>query len=153
MSMWGTFTALRGSSTRCEIATAMVAMLRRRAVHIATDSFVLVKKGNAYLEHLRDREATKLREEDGTLILGGRTSHLHRRAPWKQKWVLMKDGDLWRQFGTIAEAKKTKAIAVEGDEHEAVSSIQRPVPPARLVGGWRSEVAATGGQDMFPRPM
>ena len=93
---WGTFTALRGSSTRCEIATAMIAMLRQKAVHIATDSLALVRKGNAYLDHLRAREATKLKEDDGTLILGGRTSHLHRKAPWKQRWTLMKDGDLWR---------------------------------------------------------
>ena len=65
-SMWGTFAALRGSSTRCEIATALVSMLRKRAVHIATDSLALVRKGNAYLDHLKDREATKLREEAGT---------------------------------------------------------------------------------------
>ena len=106
--MWGTFTALRGSSTRCEIATALVAMLRRKAVHIATDSLAQVRKGNTYLEHLRARNDTKLKEDDGTMILGGRTSHLHRKTPWKQRWSLMKDGDLWQQFGRIAEAKNQK---------------------------------------------
>ena len=28
--LWGVFTGLRGSSTRCELATALVAMLRKK---------------------------------------------------------------------------------------------------------------------------
>ena len=110
INMWGTFTALRGSSTRCEIATALVAVLRQKPAHIGTDSLALVRKGTAYLEHLQARRCTKIKEDDGTLILGGRTSHLHRRAPWRQTWQLMKDGDLWDAFGKAADAKNPNAI-------------------------------------------
>ena len=116
-AMWGTFTALRGSSTRCELATALIAMLRQRPVHIGTDSLALVRKGTAYLEHMKTRRTTTLKREDGTLILGGRTSHLHRPTPWRQRWKLMKDGDLWQEFGRIAETKNpnaTKLSKVKG---------------------------------------
>ena len=83
INLWGTFTALRGSSTRCEIGTALIAMLRKRPVHIGTDSLALVRQGTTYLEHLQAINETKIKEEDGTLILGGRTSHLHRKTPWR----------------------------------------------------------------------
>ena len=55
-TMWGTFTALLGSSTRCEMATVLVAMLRRKPVHVATDSLALVRKGTTYLGHMQARE-------------------------------------------------------------------------------------------------
>ena len=109
--------ALRGSSTRCELATALIAMLRQKPVRIGTDSLALVRKGTAYLEHMKARRATTLKGEDGTLILGGRTSRLHRRTPWRQRWELMKDGDLWQEFGRIAETENpnaTKLSKVKG---------------------------------------
>ena len=91
VAMLGVSTALRGSSTRCEIATAIIAMLSERPVHLGTDSLALVKKGTAILEHQQSRNEAKLKEQNGALILGGTTSHLHLDSPWKQNWKLVKD--------------------------------------------------------------
>ena len=109
VAMWGVFAALRGSSTRCEIATAIIAILSERPVHVGTDSLALVKKGTVILEHQQQRNKTKLKEQDGTLILGGATSHLHRESPWKQRWQLMKDGDLWQVFYQSAAEKNARS--------------------------------------------
>jgi len=109
-AMCGVFTALRGSSTRCEIATAIIAMLIERPVHIGADSLALVKKGTVILEHQRQRNGAKLKEQNGALILGGTTSHLHRESPWKQRWKLMKDGDTWKVFYQSAAVKNPEAV-------------------------------------------
>ena len=85
-------------------------MLSERPVHIGTDSLALVKKGTAILEHQKNKNEAKLREQNGALILGGATSHLHRDSPWKQRWKLMKDGDLWQGFSQSAAEKNPEAI-------------------------------------------
>ena len=48
VAMWGVYTVLRGSSTRCEIAIAIIAMLRKKPVHIGADSLALVGKGRRF---------------------------------------------------------------------------------------------------------
>ena len=55
-------------------------------------------KGHGIPSAHKARRSTTLKKDDGTLILGGETSHIHRNTPWKQKWKLMKDGDLWAAF-------------------------------------------------------
>ena len=69
IAMWVTFIALRGSSTRYELATVLMAMFRQKPGHIGADSLAVVRKGTAYLEHMKARRATTLKGEDGTLIL------------------------------------------------------------------------------------
>ena len=147
VSQWGTFTALRGSSTRCELATAIMVMLRGGTVHIGTDSLALVKKGTAYLEHLKARRDTRLKESDGALILGGKTSHLHRGTPWRQKWKLMKDGDLWHIFGVSAEAKSPEAVRLTKVKGHATKQmvIHKEVRADDRFGNDRSDQAAEKG--------
>ena len=89
------------------------------AVHIGTDSLALVRKGTDYLEHLKARRDTRLKENNGALILEGKTSHLHRCTPWRQKWKLMKDGDLWHTFENSAEAKAPEAVKLTNVEGHA----------------------------------
>jgi hypothetical protein len=82
-----------------------MAMVADGPVHMGTDSLAFIKKGEKIIEHLRDQEEVKTKTEDGTMLLGGKTSRLHREMPWKGKWTSIKDGDLWKSFADIVRAK------------------------------------------------
>ena len=110
MRMWNCFSNLMNSSTRCEIGAALIAMLPNKAVNIGSDSLATVRKGNATIEHQKQRSYTRLYDEEGRMMLGGKTSHLHRESPWKRTWQLSKDGDVWEQFHNIVAAKSPHAV-------------------------------------------
>ena len=54
--LWCPFTASLNSSTRCELAAAIIAILAPQAVNIAIDNANVVKIGNEIIEHARRRE-------------------------------------------------------------------------------------------------
>ena len=72
---WYMMNCLRGNSTRTETGAAMIATLSDNASHFGTDNMGVIRRTNTILEHMRQREETTLREEDGALRLGGEISH------------------------------------------------------------------------------
>ncbi len=77
-----------GSSTRTELAAAIIALAANGPVHIGTDSQVFHDKA--------------------LLILG----HLRKGKRGKSNWQLVSDGDLWYHFEMAAKAKGPKAIRI-----------------------------------------
>ncbi len=77
-----------GSSTRTELAAAIIALAANGPVHIGTDSQVFHDKA--------------------LLILG----HLRKGKPHKINWQLASDGDLWHHFEEAAKAKAYRSIRI-----------------------------------------
>ena len=95
------FNGIWSSSTRCEIAAAMIALLAPCPIHVGSDSSSMVKK------------ASKLKAKAAEAIAGLRDEVTHRpnrdldpdmleeaanRCPEKRHWLRQKDGDLWKQM-------------------------------------------------------
>ena len=78
-----TFNSLMNSSTRCEIGAALVAMSPDEPVHLGIDNATAVREGDNIINHLKARAETSLRNEDGSMILGGVTSPLQAEAPFR----------------------------------------------------------------------
>ena len=108
--MWTASSNLVNSSTRCEIGTAMGAMLPPKEVNIGVVNLATVKKGTAIINHIKKQQDFQKKDEKGRLNLGGVSTPLHRDSPWKKRWELMKDGDLWKQFANMVKAKSATAI-------------------------------------------
>ena len=79
---------LGGSSTRTEIAGAILALAAPEAVHIGTDSAAFRNKALRLLRNVRGR--------------GGR----------RWNWSMQKNGDLWAHFDRAVRAKGAHAIAI-----------------------------------------
>ena len=77
-----------GSSTRTELAAAILALAAHGPVHIGTDSQVFHDKAIAILSNLRKGKKQK------------------------KSWQLVSDGDLWQHFEQAAIAKGCKAIRI-----------------------------------------
>lgn len=56
------------------------------------------------------KPSTKLKNDEGALILGGATTPLQGETPFKKVWGQIKDGDLWEQFQNTVEAKGPKWV-------------------------------------------
>ena len=95
---WNAFNNLRNSSTRTEIGASLLALIRRKPANIGIDSKATIVKGEKIIDHARKRNTTRIKEDDGALLLGGDTSPYHRETPWKRCWQLTKDGDLWKKL-------------------------------------------------------
>ena len=74
-------------------------------VHTGIDNQATVTMCNDIIHHQMKRNETSLFNEQGAMIVGGSTSHLHRKSINKRPWDLVKNGDLW---GSIEEAIKEK---------------------------------------------
>ena len=109
---WSIFNNLKNSSTRCEIGASMFGMLRPRATHLGVDNAATVGKGTGIIEHQRERNNTELKNERGGLKLGGKVSPLHRESPFRRKWHVMRDGDLWQGFQKFVIRKCPWAVWV-----------------------------------------
>ena len=72
--LWNVFNQLKNSSTRCEIAATMIAMLASIATYMGIDNQATVGTGTQTIDHQRKKKGAKLRNEDGGMILGGSTS-------------------------------------------------------------------------------
>jgi ribonuclease HI len=77
-----------GSSTRTELAAAILAISSHGPIHLGSDSFAFVTKANSILDDVRE----------------GRT--------FKRHWHLTADGDLWEHFHQIVIAKRPQAIRI-----------------------------------------
>ena len=91
------------------------------AVNIGIDSKATITKGDTIIDHEVKRNQTKLKDEDGALLLGGEVSQYHRKSPWKKLWELMKDGDLWKCFTEAVRAKNPKAVKLTKVKGHATS--------------------------------
>ena len=56
-------------------------MIPKVVVNIGIDSQATITKGEAINNHVDGRNQTRLREDDGTLLLGGEVSPFHRETP------------------------------------------------------------------------
>ena len=98
LMMWNVFNCVKNSSTRCEIAPAFLAMLPEWAANMGIDTSATVEKGQKVITHQREKGRAHLRNKDGGRIPGGKISSLHRGSPFKKRWHVMKDGDLWKRL-------------------------------------------------------
>ena len=88
---WCSFNASLNSSTRCELAAAIIAVLAPRAVNIAIDNANVVKTGNGIINHAKRREKEE-RRQGKSMMLGGKSSVLHRSTPIQEKMSQIKYG-------------------------------------------------------------
>ncbi len=77
-----------GSSTRTELAAAIIAILANGPVHIGTDSQAMLDRAQQILCNLRKGKASKT------------------------NWMLVSDGDLWHHFEQAAKAKGPRSIRI-----------------------------------------
>ena len=64
------------------------------------------------LNHLKKRGRTALKLANGALKLGGRLSPLHKESPWHKPYAYIKDGDMWRTFVKMVDAKGVEAVDI-----------------------------------------
>jgi len=81
--MWTHVTGEQGSSTRMEIAAAVIALHIKKAIFIGSDSKSMVDKAKWLITKAKEAEA-----ED----------YPSTYRPTKKPWQMQKDGDLWRWF-------------------------------------------------------
>ena len=93
LMLWCAFNSSLNSSTRCELAAAILALLAPKPANVAIDNANVVQKGNEIIAHARRQEEEE-RSRGKRLILGGSKSVLHKSSPYKKKWSQIKDGDL-----------------------------------------------------------
>ena len=93
--LWTPFNARLNTSTRCELGAAILALLAPHGINIGIDNSAVVDKGNTIIHHLRRQAEEELFDRRGSKLLGGSLSTLHRSSPFKLRWALMQDGDLW----------------------------------------------------------
>ena len=133
MELWNAFTDLRSSSTRCEIAAALMAIQQKKKVRVGVDNLGVVKKGTCITNHQNAQKDAVFRNEKGGLCLGGEISPLHREFPTTKKtwWKLIKYGDLWEAFANSVKAKGvgtvglTKVKGLATNEMVAEGSVQK----------------------------
>ena len=89
---WNAYNDIQNSSTRTEIEASLMAMQPKVEVNIGIDNEATVNIGNTIIKHQILRHAAKLREEEGSLRLGGSISKLYRESPFKRICPLMKMG-------------------------------------------------------------
>ena len=75
------FNSSLNSSTRCELAAAILALLSPFPLNIVIDNATVVGKGNEIIQHLRRRGTEARVDAKGQNMLGGTKSILHREAP------------------------------------------------------------------------
>ena len=116
--MWNQFNGLWASSTRCELAAAIVACMADTAVHIGSDSQAMIGRANAMKEQAGEviRKISErhkdVHDADAREVLMRRDLEAaEERAPKQKPWLLQKDGDLWKLFWKICLHKTPRSIA------------------------------------------
>ena len=105
LMIWRPFNARLNSSTRCELGAAILALLSPYGLKIGIDNATVVDKGNAIIQHLRKQQTLPRHNRNGAMIIGGNTSRLHRPSPFKQRWALMRGGDLCEVFTSLVKQR------------------------------------------------
>ena len=81
--LWCPFNSLVNSSTRTELAAAIAAIIPPVPVHIEIDNAAMVGKGSQIIRYYDEKQGMKRREEGKGKKLGGASSKLRRRTPFK----------------------------------------------------------------------
>ena len=74
-------------------------------VHSGIDNQTTVTMCNNIIERQIRRKEVSLVNEQGAMIIGGTTSHLHKRSMSRRPWDLVKNGDLWESIEEAIEEK------------------------------------------------
>lgn len=115
VGQWNCLRGQMGSSTRMELASWLLALTRRAAVHMGTDSMAMMSKAKRLMDAAEQR--CSIKEEDWWKLPN----------PFKKPWGLQPDGDLWkmawmavlsrgpgRQMLTKVKGHATESHVVEG---------------------------------------
>ena len=145
--LWCSFNSSLNSSTRCELAAAILALLAPRPVNIGIDNATVVLKGNNIIKHERRRNEEARHGKDGRLLLGGTKSVLHRPNPTKKMWSQEKDGDLWELFAKVIKQRGPRsAIITKVKGHATEEMVQQgKVKEEEKKGNDRADEAADVG--------
>ena len=65
------------------------------AVHVGVNNLTTVTISNEMIEHIQDEQKAKLRGEEGEFMVRGNISHLHADTPFRRRWQVAKNEDLW----------------------------------------------------------
>ena len=84
MLLWCPFNTLLNSSTRTELAAAIVAILPPVPVHIGIDNAAVVGKGSQIIKYYDDEERIRKEEKGERRKLGGASSRLRRKTPFNK---------------------------------------------------------------------
>ena len=116
-----------GSSTRLEIAGAIVTFAADGPIHLGTDSKSFLTKALA-IHH-----------------------HIHNHTMPKRPWALQKDGDLWHLYYQHVKAKGTNSIAITKVKGHATQAMvdDGTVQPEHKVGNDMADEAADEGVHLF----
>ena len=110
--LWCPFNSRLNSSTRTELGAAILTLLAPLTAHIGIDNAAVVQTGNQIINHLRRRTKERGFDDEGRGILGGRASSLHKSTPFKQRWAMMKNGDLWEVFANIVWQRGPESVTI-----------------------------------------
>lgn len=97
IGQWNALNGQCGSSTRIEIAAWLVALTRRTAVHMGSDSQSLITKAALIMRTAQDREEHEERR------------HWPMPRLIRKPWSLQADGDLWELVWKAITRRGTKA--------------------------------------------
>ena len=135
LARWGPLAGFATSSTRNELAAAIMGLLMPRPVHIGSDSKTFVDKANFLKKHARH----------WTISYG--TEHHRTRNPCKRPWAMQVDGDLWQscwQAMVTRGPHSARFTWVKG--HATANDIEKGISNAILkYGNDQSDRAATEG--------
>ena len=120
--MWTQHFALQGPApplvpinlrVRLEVkCAAIVAMMSPDGLNIGIDNATVDEKGNAIIVHQRSQLQLDAEGHDGVRLIGGGRSRLHRSSPFKQRWALMRDGDLWQVFADVVRQRGPHSVII-----------------------------------------
>ena len=116
-----------GSSTRLEIAGAIVGLAADGAMHLGTDSKSFMAKALSVHQHINNNTLPK------------------------RPWAIQTDGDMWHMYFRHAAAKHTAAIAISKVKGHATQSMidQGTVVEADKIGNDKADEAADEGVELF----
>ena len=119
-----------GSSTRMEIAGAIIGIAAKGAVHLGTDSSSFMAKA-LNIHH-----------------------HINQHTLPKRPWALQRDGDLWYMYYQHATAKTTTAITITKVKGHATDNMvdTGQVAAADKLGNDKADKAADEGVALFGSP-
>ena len=109
---WCPFNSRLNSSTRTELGAAILTLLAPIAAHIGIDNAAVVKTGGQIIEHLRRRAKERWFDDEAKRKLGSRASSLHKPTPFKERWAMMKNGDLWEVFAKIVQRRGPESVTI-----------------------------------------
>ena len=109
---WCPFNSRLNSSTRTELGAAILTLLAPFAAHIGIDNSAVVQTGTKIIDHLRRRAKERWYDDKGIGILGGKASSLHKPTPFKERWAMMKNGDLWEVFASIVQRRGPETVTI-----------------------------------------